>query len=896
MDGWRWFFARLRGLTQPRRHVQAVDDELRFHIEEETERLMADGVPADEAAAAARRSLGSPLAIRTHTRDVWTFPRLEQVWRDVMYGWRQLTRARARSAAAIVSLALAVGACLTTFAVMDALLFRPLPVHRAERLHVLMRESHGPGGPTRSFDGVEYPLFLRMRTAVSGATLLGVSYAGRTDISYGGDQDIEKATVQYVSGTLFTEFGLKPAAGRLLTAADDVAAGASPVAVISESYWTRHFGRDPAALGRSLRIGAATVSIIGVVAAPFTGTEPGVSVDVLLPATMHPSVNELGSTWMRVLLALHPGVAPEAVRDQLQAQLTAYQLFRSPTFTGIPEAFKQRLLTERVRLEPAPAGVSGLQQRYRSGLSAIAVLVGLVLLVACANVGNLMIARTATRSRELALRMSLGAGRGSVLQLVLAECLWIALIAGVLAVTFAAFAAPAVVARVNVADDPARLALHADARGAAFGIVLTMVVTALFGLAPALVALRVSPSAALQGGHTPRSHRRLMLGLVMVQIAFCFLVVFVGGLLVATLDRLARQPLGFVPQRLLTVQGVAATPRPVGEWERAVDALRDIPGVERAALGDRTLVDGAAWNNFISIDGAPPTEPRAFFRGVGPGYLETIGVTWRAGRDIRRGEVHTSVAVVNEAFARAYYRGANPIGRIFHLPWRNGTRRAIEIVGLVADARYRDLREPVLPVAYVPFALFDPATDTVRPRLDAVFLVRATTPDVEALSTMIRARVGGASPSIAVSSVRTQEAVLAAQTVRERLLAILGAFFSLVALVLSAVGLYGVTDYLVVMRRRDIGICLALGAPTTQVVRMVASGVAVMVAVGGGAGLMLGLGSQRYLETLLFGVTPKDVAALATPAGIVLAVTALACAGPVVRALRTDITATIRAQ
>ena len=330
--------------------------------------------------------------------------------------------------------------------------------------------------------------------------------------------------------------------------------------------------------------------------------------------------------------------------------------------------------------------------------------------------------------------------------------------------------------------------------------------------------------------------------------------------------------------------------------ERAAEALGTLPGVDESAIGDRTLVDGFGWNNFISIDGAPPAEPRAFFRGVGPGYLHTIGVRWRDGRDIRPGEVHTGVAVVNEAFARAFYRGANPVGRVFHLPWRQGTRRAIEIVGLVADTRYRDLREPALPVAFVPFRMFDPATGAVRPRLDAVFLVRTTTPDVQALTTMIRAQVGRAAPAIAVSSVRMQEAVIAAQTVRERLLAILGAFFALVALVLSAVGLYGVADYLVVQRRRDIGICLALGAPTTRVASMVAGGIVAMVALGGGVGLLLGLGSQRYLAALLFGVTATDSAALAGPVGIVLVVTGLACAGPILRALRTDITATIRAQ
>jgi predicted permease len=895
MDGLRWFLFRLRALLGRRRKTDALDEELQFHLDVEAARLVEAGMTPADAAAAARRDLGSPLVVRTRTRDVWTFPSVDQLLRDLAYGWRQITRAKVSSGAAILTLAVAVGACLTTFAVMDALLYRPLPIRNADRLHVLTRESHGPGAPTRSFDGVEYPLFQRMRAAVTGATLVGASYTTRADITFGGDQDIEKAYVQYVSGDFFAQFGLRPAAGRLLTQADDVVPGGHQVAVISEGYWTRRFARDPRALGRSLRFGPTTFEIVGVVAAPFTGIEPGLSVDVLLPTMMHPSVSELGSTWMRLLTLVHPGVSPASIRDQLQAQLTAYQLFRSPTFTGVTDALRQRLLTERARLDPAASGVSGLQERYRSGLGAVALLVGLVLLVACANVGNLMIARTAARSRELALRVSLGAGRRSVLQLVMAECAWIAVLAAILAVVFAAVAGPAVVGRVNVAEEPAWLALQLDIRAVAFGGALTMAVALLFGLAPALVAVRVTPAAALQGGHTPRSHRRLMLGLVLVQVAFCVLVVFVGGLLVATLDQLARQPLGFVPQHLLAVQGVAATPRPVEEWERAVAAIGELPGVDKAALGDRTLLDGANWNNFISIDGAPPAEPRSFFRAVGPGYLETIGVPWRDGRDIRPGEANPSVAVVNQAFARAYYGGRSPLGKVFHLPWRNGTRRAITVVGVVGDARYRDLREPVPPVAYVPFR--DTLLGEVpRPRLNAAFLVRATTADVQALTASIRARVAQETPTIAVSSVRTQESVIAAQTVRERLLATLGAFFAVVALLLSAVGLYGVTDYLVVQRRRDIGICLALGAPTGRIARLVAGGVTTMVALGGVLGLVVGMGSERYLGALLFGVTTSDVTAVAWPAAIVMLVTAVACATPILRALRTDITATIRAQ
>jgi predicted permease len=894
MTDWRWSASRLRALLQRRRREAALDEELQFHLEEEAERLMAEGQSADEAVRAARRSLGSPIAVREHTRDVWTWPALEQLTRDIRYGWRQLHRSKTRSAAAIVSLALALGACLATFVVMDALLFRPLPVDGANRLQVMVRTSAGADGPPRAFDGCEYPLYERIRDDLSGADVLGVSYASRADVSHDAGHALEKAYLQYASGNLFETFRLRPVAGRLFGPADDRVIGLHPLAVITESYWTRRFQRDPAVLGRSIRVGPTDFEIVGVVAAPFTGTEPGVGVDILLPGSMHPSALARGSTWLRLLTRVHPGVPPARIRDQLQAHLTAYQRDRSSEFVGLPPSSRDRLLNERAVLEPASTGVSTMQARYRDGLTAIAVLVGLVLLVACTNVGNLMIARTAARSRELALRVSLGAGRRSLLQLVLAESAWVAGLATVLGLGFAMLAAPLVVAQVNPPDDPARLALQFDVRAVAFATTLSGVTMLLFGLAPALVAMKVTPAAALRGGHTPRTHRRLMHGLVLVQVAFCFLVVFVGGLFVATLDRLAQQPLGFVPQRLLAVSVVSARPTPVGEFEAMVTALRDLPGVDMAALGDRALLDGGNWNNFISIDGAPPDDRRAFFRGITPGFLDTVRVPLLGGRDLRAGEQHPAVAVVNEAFSRTFFGGQNPVGRTFHLPNRLGELRPIAVVGLVRDARYSALREAVPPVAYVPFRDLDDA-GLLRPRMTATIMVRTTVPDPLALSSLIRERVARQS-SLAVSTLRTQEDVIAVQTVRERLLASIGTFFAGLALLLSAIGLFGVVDYAVVQRRRDIGIFLALGAPSAYVVKLVVLGVVSMALLGSLLGLLAGVASERYLASLLFEVSASDPASLLQPSVIVLVVVALACAGPVIRALRTDITATIRTQ
>ena len=326
---------------------------------------------------------------------------------------------------------------------------------------------------------------------------------------------------------------------------DDLKPGAHPYAVLSYDYWTRRFGRDPKVVGRTFRMGNDLYEIVGVAPEPFTGTEPGTVTDIFLPTMMHPAVERSDWTWHRTLARLKPGVAVESVRQKLDAISRAFERERAKGFTGMSKQSIDNLLNQTVFLEPAAAGVSDLQNDYRRSLVALGVLVALVLLIACANVANLMTAQAAARAREMALRVSIGAGRWRLVQLVLVESAWLAFLAAAIGAFFAWWSAPFVVSRINPPDNPARLFLPADWRVLGFGLALTVGVTLLFGLAPALRASAVKPASALKGGEDPHSRRRLMHALIAVQVAFCFLVLFVAGLFVATFDRLSNRPTGF---------------------------------------------------------------------------------------------------------------------------------------------------------------------------------------------------------------------------------------------------------------------------------------------------------------------------------------------------------------
>jgi predicted permease len=796
--------------------------------------------------------------------------------------WRQIRKHKVTSAVAVLSVGLAIGACTAAFRLADALLLRPLPVAHPERLYSLSRQAKDAFGNPAPYDGWEYPAFLQMRAAVSGrADVVAMAFSERAELTYSSDEAMEKARVQYVSGGMFGSFGLRPALGRLLTESDDRTPGAHPVAVVSHDYWVRRMGADPGALGRTFRLGKVLFQVVGVAEPGFTGTEPGSMVDVFMPTMMYWGIEEPRFALFKTFVHLHAGVAMEPVRDRLHA---AFHVF----WTGAGRAAEPAMF-----MESAAAGLSTMQRNFRLPMAALGVLVGLVLLIACANVANLMAAQTAARSREMTVRVAMGAGKRMLMQLVLAEGAAIAIPAAAIGMGFAWWAGPFLVARINAPDNPARLELLADWRVTAFGIALTFAAMLLFSLAPALGASRVSPSVALKGGDA-RVRRVRLHTAIALQSAFCFLVLFVAGLFVATFDRISHLPTGFSSERVLTLDTV--TPHhndPIEWWDHVAERLRAVPGVESVAFADWPTLDGYGFKaNNVAVEGGPPDNRDAWFSNVSPGWFETMKIPLLAGRDFRSDDTSPGAAIVNETFARQHFNGRNALGSWFEgtSAWMKGQR--FQIVGIARDARYRFLRQDVLPVAYTPFH----RTSDKGTLQGGTFIVRTVSANPLTMAATLRREIALAQPGFRVSTIRTQQDLIEAQTVRERLLAMLGAFFGAVAVLLAAIGMYGVLSYSVLQRRREIGIRVAVGAQPGRIARLLVAGVFGMVVAGLAVGVALGLGVGRYLEALLFGVKAGDAMAMAGPVGVMMGVAVLAAAPAVARAWRIDPVEMLRAE
>jgi predicted permease len=877
-------------------------DDLRQEIAEELESHVAEAMEHGRSEAEARHALGNTLRQREESYSVRVTGWLDALRADFVFGWRQLKRNKVTAAAAVFSLALAMGSCVGAFRLIDALLWRPLPIAHPEQLYGLSRQGIGFDGKWGSFDSWAYPALREMREAVKkDADMIAVSYADRADVTFTTDQELEKATVVHVSGNMFDVFGLKPEAGRLLTQQDDVAAGKAPYAVLSDDFWARRFHRDPGVVGKTLHYQNGVYEVVGVAEKGFTGTAPGTVVDVFLPTSMHRGFNRPDWTWFRTLVALHEGVTVKPVQDRLAAVSHQLEEKRLSGERGLSAETMKNVLANETVMKHAGSGVSGFREEYRRSLMTLGVLVAMVLLIACANVANLMGAQAAGRAKEMALRVSIGAGRFRLVQMVLVEAAMMAVLSAAAGSLLAWWSAPMVVKMIDRPDVPVQIQLPADARVIGFGVLLTFVVMLLFGLAPALRASWVQPVSVLKGGEEPRSRHRWMHGMIAAQVAFCFVVLFVAGLFVATFQHLSSQPMGFSAERLLLLEVTGKPNVPMSAWDDVANHLRTVPGVERVSQSMWPLLKGFAMNNSISVNGGPPSTQLAYFLDVTPGWLETMRIPMADGRDFRDGDFNPDVAIVNETFVKQFLGGRSAVGRNFEISGDDGKRKSTQIIGVTHDAVYRSRHEAMLPVAFMPFAQHPrPLTGAAaeEPGLPPLvtLVVKTSAQDPMSMAATMRREVPKARGDMRVVNVQTQEELNQLQTVREHVLAELSFFFGTVALVLAAIGLYGVLHYTVIEQQREIGIRLALGARAGHIVRSLTTGIAMTITAGTVAGIGLGVLAAQYVTTLLYGVKSSDTMMLGIPVVTIATAVVLAALPAIRRALQVDPVEMLRAQ
>jgi putative ABC transport system permease protein len=872
---------RVAGSLGARRSDADLQEELRTHLELAAER----DVPA-------RRVSGGVAQAMDALRDQRGLPWFDALRSDLVFGWRQIVRYRIASVAAVLSLGLAMGAALTTFRLVDAVLLRPLPVADPSRLFVLTQMSHDVDLRPNERDDFDYPSYQRyIARAGDDADLMLVGSAVRRKIAIGAGE-LEPAVQQFVSGNVFRTLGLQPALGRLLSESDDTVPDGHPVVVMTYDYWQRRFGGDSAVIGRSLRISGRPYEIVGVVGPGFTGTEPGMVTDLFVPSMMNPEALKVPNwSWFRIWVRPKADVDPGRVRSLLQAGFKIDQAERAKGFPpDTPKARIDAFFEEHLDMHAAGAGVSATQKAFGPPLWILATLATLLVLMACANVANLLLARATSRKIEMALRLSIGAARRRLVQLLLVESALLAFLAAGVGALFTWWAAPFVVSMLATPDRPLRVVLPLDWRTLLMATTLTLLVTILFGLAPAIRGSAAPLVDALKETRGRRGHRRLADALVAAQAALCVFLLMGAALFVGSLQQLQNRPLGFAPDNVLqvVVDGRKSSTRE--DWAQLAGSLAATPGVESVAVAGWAPLSGNRWRSTVIVAGGPAPEDAPNWVGIGPGYIGTLQMRLLEGRDFgvedrpaardATGQLVPGVAIVNEAFARVYFGGRSPVGQRVIV---ESSKAPMEVVGLVADSVYYDVRETNHPAVFIPLG----------PRTGATILVRTESAALELGPALVR-EIARLRPDLQVWEATPFKAKVTLQMIRERLVAALSTFFAVLALVLAAVGLYGVLNYAVTRERREIGLRLALGARPAHVVTLLTTRLAGMVVIGAIAGIGSGMAVSRFVQTLLFQITPTDPAALMEPLVILAAASFLAVLAPAIRAVRTNPAQTIK--
>jgi putative ABC transport system permease protein len=806
---------------------------------------------------------------------------------DLRYALRTLRRNPGFAAAVVLTVALGIGANATIFSLFEAIMLRTLAVHAPGDLYFVAHGSDGRYGP-----GSNYPYFERIRSRTD--VFAGTTAYLRSSFKIATGEITEIAPGQFVSGNYHAVLGVPMALGRGFASEDDRGGAASLVAVISDGYWARRFGRDPQVLNRTIAVDGRPVTIVGVTSPDFNGLEPGRRPDVTLPLAVRtldaPGFLTMHDTWlgdMPIVARLAAGVTSAQAAPVVDAVFQQY-------LTEPDNRWLMKLRGwDRVRgaLVPASRGTEGLRDQYSTSLQVLMAMVGVVLLLGCANVANLFVARGSSRAREVAVRMSIGAGRLRLVRQFLTESLLLAFAGGALGFLLARFAVAAIASMVEGGSNPIVLDLRPNATVLTFTAAVTALTGVLFGLLPAFAATRVDLTPALKSGttvHRPGRRAPTRQVLVAVQIASCVLLVSAAGLLGRTLRNLETRGGGFDRSNvvLFSLDSRGTSFRAERMPALCDDLLARMIARSGAVSGSCSIaipINSRGNARPLEVPGAAQSDADkfVFMNRVTPDYFRTLGIGVLNGRvfDSRDRETSEKVIVINRSTARFFFGDENPVGRRVHFFKDEGN--PMTVVGVVDDTIQRSLREEPWRIVYMPLAqLPEPVS--------FLFVAVKTTRDPAALAAGVRPEVRALSPAVVVDSIRTMDQQIGAALVRERLLAMLSAAFGVLALVLSCVGLYGVVSYDVSRSLRELGIRLALGAQREDVLRHVLRGALSVSTIGVLVGLAAAVAATRLLATLLFGVTARDPITLIS-AAVLLVLTILAASYfPARRASRLD--------
>ena len=895
---WRRNLAKFAAVFRRPKAMDELQEEVRTHLQMEEQENLESGMPPEEARYAALRRFGNVALTQQKGREMWVWNLAETLWQDLSFGLRQLMRSPGFTAVAVLTLALGIGANTAIFQLLDAVRLRSLPVTNPGELTLVhLADLHGKRGSQETvYPALGNPLWEYIRdhqTAFSQVLAWSPTTLGITE----GDHE-RMAQALWVSGEFFNVLGVRPALGRLFSAADDRAGCGASSVVVSYAFWRDQLGSDPYAIGRTLRIGRHPVPIVGVTRAGFTGPEIGHSFDVAVPicsqAAYWTDGNWLDSStdwWLTVMGRLKVGGSLAEANVGLKSFSPA--AFEASLRKDYPTENVRDYLRFELVADPAPGGVSWLRDKYENPLWMLLGLAGVVLLIACANLANLMLARGSARMQELAVRLSLGATQERLIWQLLWESVPLVLFGAAAGLVLARVLGRCLVSLLSTQGDSLFVDLHPDWRVLGFTSMLTTVTALLFGLVPAFRAASLAPSEVMKAGSARASgmqeSSRLRRVLVIAQVALSLVLVTGAVLFARTLGNLLTVDAGFREDSILITQFDLSRlrlpiARRIAVKQEILNQVRTVPGAEGAAQAGIIPLSGGSIDNRIWAEGEDRQsglDPN--FNSVGEGYFKTLGIPLLAGRDFDEKDTTTSprVAIVNEEFTRRFGRGANPVGlRIRREATPHEPETAFEIVGVVKNTKYGDLRERFKPIVYLSLS------QDQNPDPFEQVMIHSTLP-LPILTSGIKRAVGEKSPDISmdfgVFKTQIEESLLP-----EKLMAALSGFFGVLASLLTAVGLYGVISFLVARRTHEIGIRMALGAGKRQVLLLVLRETLILTLVGMGVGLPITFGVARLIASMLFGVKPDDPTVLGMAACALCGVGLAAAYIPARRAANVD--------